>query len=170
MQAWIGLGSNLGDPRAQLQRAVDALARLPGTTVRALSPVYRNPAMTLPDDPRSDQPDYLNAVAMVDTDLAPLALLDALQQIESAQGRVRQQRWGARTLDLDLLLYGSDRIASADLTVPHAEMANRNFVLVPLLEIDPAARLPDGTPLATLAAARDLAGLATARPGAAWAD
>jgi 2-amino-4-hydroxy-6-hydroxymethyldihydropteridine diphosphokinase len=96
--------------------------------------------------------------------------LRALQHIENAHGRVREVRWGPRTLDLDLLLYGSDRIATADLTVPHPEMVNRNFVLVPLLEIESGARLPDGTALAGLAAACDRADLTVARPGPAWAD
>lgn len=145
MHAWIGLGSNLGDPRAQLQRAVDALARLPGTTLRAVSPVYRNPAMTMPDDPRSDQPDYLNAVALIDTALAPLALLDALQEIEAAQGRVRQQRWGARTLDLDLLLYGNQHFTHERLVIPHPGVRERRFVLQPLADISPDLVLPDGS-------------------------
>lgn len=145
MQAWIGLGSNLGDPRAQLQRALEALAHLPGTAVRAVSPLYRNPAMTLPDDPRSDQPDYLNAVALLDTTLAPLALLDALQAIEQAQGRVRQQRWGARTLDLDLLLYGNQTLDHERLVIPHPGVRERRFVLQPLADLSPDLVLPDGS-------------------------
>lgn len=143
MRAWLALGSNLDDPPAQLQRAVDALRRLPGTRVIACSPVYRNPALQLPG--QSPQPDYCNAVVAVDTDLAPLPLLDALQAIETAQGRVRGQRWGARTLDLDLLLYGNEVIDHPRLQVPHPAMRERRFVLQPLVDIEPELRLPDGS-------------------------
>lgn len=142
MRAWLGLGSNLDDPLTQLQRAVEALRRLPGTRVTACSPVYRNPALRLPGQP--PQPDYCNAVVAIDTDFAPLPLLDALQAIETAQGRVREQRWGARTLDLDLLLYGNDVIDHPRLQVPHPAMRERRFVLQPLADIDPGLQLPDG--------------------------
>lgn len=163
--AFIGLGANLGQAEATLRAAVAALRRLPGSTLTGLSSLYRS----APVGP-AGQDDYLNAVARLDTCLTPHGLLRVLQDIENAHGRVREVRWGPRTLDLDLLLYGSDRIATADLSVPHPEMANRNFVLVPLLEIEPGARLPDNRALAGLAAATDRAGLAVARPGAAWAD
>jgi len=142
MRAWLGLGSNLDDPLTQLQRAVEALRRLPGTRVTACSPVYRNPALRLPGQP--PQPDYCNAVVAIDTDFAPLPLLDALQAIETAQGRVREQRWGARTLDLDLLLYGSLVWQSPSLTLPHYALCERPFVVIPLLEIAPDLQLPDG--------------------------
>lgn len=146
MRAWIGLGSNLDDPPAQLQRAVDALARTPGVRVVAVSPVYRNAALQLPDD-TDIQPDYFNAVAALDTTLPPLALLDALQAIEQAQGRVRTRRWGARTLDLDLLLYGDTVLDEPRLTVPHPGLPARRFALLPLHDLAPDLVLPGGVPL-----------------------
>lgn len=156
MHAWIGLGSNLaGDtdgPRMQLQCAVDALAQLPDTRVTAVSPVYRSPAMLLPDGSSPEQPDYCNAVALLDTSLMPLALLDALQAIESRQGRIRAERWGARTLDLDLLLFGNAAFNDERLTVPHPGIAERRFVLQPLFDIAPDLALPDGRPVRDLLA------------------
>lgn len=132
-RVYIGLGSNLADPAAQLQAAVTALTSLPGSTLIAVSSVYAS----LPLGP-SDQPDYLNAVAALDTSLEPLQLLDHLQQIELQQGRQRKtERWGPRTLDLDILLYGDASIHSTHLQVPHPRMAERAFVLVPLAEIAP---------------------------------
>lgn len=154
VRAYIGLGANLGEPLAQLRAAVAALAALPGSTLAAVSPLYRS----APLGP-AGQPDYYNAVAALDTPLPPHALLAALQAIETAQGRVRLERWGPRTLDLDLLLYGADVIATPDLTVPHAELAQRCFVLVPLHDLAPALVLPDGRPLAQLAVHTDRTGL-----------
>lgn len=136
---YIGLGSNLDDPEAQLQRAVDALRELPGLRLAAVSHVYRS----APLGPPGEQPDYLNATLAAITDLPPLELLDALQAIEDAQGRQRTERWGPRTIDLDLLLYGEQRIDEPRLKVPHPAMAERNFVLVPLTDIcNPALELP----------------------------
>lgn len=154
LRCYIGLGANLGEPLAQLRAAVAALAALPGSALAAVSPLYRS----APLGP-AGQPDYYNAVAALDTPLPPHALLTALQAIEAAQGRVRLERWGPRTLDLDLLLYGSDLIATPDLTVPHAELGNRCFVLVPLHDLAPDLILPDGRALATLAATTDRTGL-----------
>lgn len=151
MHAYIGLGSNLDDPAAQLQRALDALAAMPGTRVLSVSALYRNPAMQAPGA-RAPQPDYLNAVAAIDTTLAPLALLDALQAIEAAQGRVRGERWSARTLDLDVLLYGNERIDTDRLQVPHPGLRERRFVLQPLADLAPSLVLPDGTRIADLLA------------------
>lgn len=151
MRAWIGLGSNLDDPLAQLQRAVAALAAHPAVRIAARSPVYRNPAMLQPGQP--PQPDYLNAVVGIDTTLEPLALLDLLQAIEQAQGRVRGERWGARTLDLDILLYDDRVIDLPRLVVPHPGLRERRFALQPLADIAPGLRLPDGTTIATLLAA-----------------
>ncbi|MGF1643392.1 MAG: 2-amino-4-hydroxy-6-hydroxymethyldihydropteridine diphosphokinase [Thiotrichales bacterium] len=132
-RAYIGLGSNLARPIAQLRQARDALNRLPGSTLDAISGCYRNPPLGPPD-----QPDYVNAVARLITDLAPLELLDHLQAIERAQGRTRAgPRWGARTLDLDLLLYDDRVINEARLVVPHPGIAERAFVLWPLAEIAP---------------------------------
>ena len=147
-RAWIGLGSNLDDPLAQLRRAAERIAKLPDTSLACISPVYRNPAMLLPGAEATTQPDYFNAVAGIDTGLAPLALLDALQMIELAQGRIREQRWGPRTIDLDLLLYGDKTLATARLALPHPGLRERLFVLQPLHDIAPVLVLPDGTPLA----------------------
>lgn len=147
VRAYIGLGSNLDAPIAQVRKALAALAQLPRSRLVAVSPLYRTPPLG-----PADQPDYINAVAALDTELEPLALLDELQQIENWQGRVRGPlRWGPRTLDLDLLLYGDSVIASERLTVPHPGLRERPFVIFPLQAIAPELRLPDGTPLASLA-------------------
>lgn len=144
--AYIALGSNLGDRENHLRRAVIALAALPRTRLDRVSSVYRSAAVG-----PGTQPDYLNAVARLTTDLSAIALLDALQRIERDQGRVRDVRWGPRTLDLDLLLYGDETITSPRLTVPHPRMQQRHFVLYPLREIsDGDPRLPDGTHLGAL--------------------
>jgi len=144
--AYIALGSNLQDPLSQLRRAVIALRALPDAQFQRVSSLYRSAAIG-----PGTQPDYLNAVALLTTTLPPLALLDALQQIEQVQGRTRSERWGPRTLDLDILLYGDQRIDSARLTVPHPALRQRNFVLYPLTEICKSKLvLPDGTDLDTL--------------------
>lgn len=163
--AFIGLGANLGAAESTLCSAVAALCTLAGTRLTGLSSLYRS----APVGP-AGQDDYLNAVARLDTLLTPHELLRALQGIENRHGRVREVRWGPRTLDLDLLLYGNDRITTADLTVPHPELVNRNFVLVPLLEIAPGTCLPVGAHLASLPAASDYQGLHVLHPGPAWAD
>lgn len=138
----IGLGSNLADPEAQLTLAAQALAHLPDSRLTALSSLYHSAPMG-PDD----QPDYLNAVAMLDTRLPALALLDALQAIELAQGRVRERHWGPRTLDLDLLLYGGERIDTPRLQLPHPGLRQRPFVLLPLSELSPELVFADGVAL-----------------------
>ncbi len=148
-QAFIGLGANLGQPGLTLKSAVHALRQLPDSRLTAISSLYRS----TPLGP-AGQPDYLNAVAWLETALPPHALLAALQTIENAHGRLREIRWDARTLDLDVLLYGNDVIATSDLTVPHPELKNRNFVLIPLLELQADLRLGDAMPLASLPAAR----------------
>ena len=135
--AYIGLGSNLGDPLAQLAAALAALSRVPETRVDACSPLYRSAPVGT-----AAQPDFVNAVARLETALAPAALLDALQGIERAQGRERPFPGAPRTLDLDLLLYGSRRIESARLTLPHARMHERAFVLLPLLDLDAGIEIP----------------------------
>jgi 2-amino-4-hydroxy-6-hydroxymethyldihydropteridine diphosphokinase len=129
--AFIGLGANLGDARAALDAAFVALATLPGTALRRASSLYRS----APVD--SGGADYLNAVVLIDTALAPHALLAELQRIEHAHGRERPYRNAPRTLDLDLLLYGARRIATPTLTVPHPRLHERAFVLRPLAEIAP---------------------------------
>lgn len=154
VRAYIGLGSNLDDPVQQLHRALEGLTRLPQTQLVACSRFYRS----TPLGPQ-DQPDYVNAVAALDTDLPPAALLDALQAIEVGQGRVRLRRWGPRSLDLDILLYGVAVLATPRLTVPHPGLTERSFVLYPLAELDPDLVLPDGRRLAELLAQCDSAGL-----------
>lgn len=143
VRAYIGLGSNLAEPMRQVQQGIDALAVLPLCKLVARSSLYRSAALATPGLPA--QPDYINAVAALDTALSPQALLAALLQIELAQGRVRDgQRWGPRTLDLDLLLYGELQLQSRELTLPHYALTERAFVVLPLAEIAPDLRLPDG--------------------------
>lgn len=139
--AYIGLGSNLADPIAQVTQALDELAQLPQTRLLARSRLYRS------DPVGPAQPDFINAVAQLDTTLAPLALLDALQALEQQHQRVRLQHWGPRTLDLDLLLYGEQVINHERLKVPHPFLTQRSFVLYPLADINPALQLPDGSAL-----------------------
>jgi 2-amino-4-hydroxy-6-hydroxymethyldihydropteridine diphosphokinase len=155
IRAYIGLGSNLDNPLQQVRAALDELTRLPATRLVGHSRLYRS----APLGP-AGQPDYINAVAALDTELAPHALLDALQAIEQAHGRERSLHWGPRTLDLDLLLYGDEVFSTARLTVPHPEMARRNFVLIPLAELAPGQTLPDGRVVQDLALACGDAGLA----------
>ena len=146
IRSYIALGSNLNQPAAQLQQAVSAIADVAGIRLERISSLYRSTAIG-----PGEQPDYLNAVVRIATVLPPLLLLDALQAIERAQGRVRRVRWGPRTLDLDILLYGELLISEPRLTVPHPAMSQRNFVLVPLQQIaGPNLLLPDGTELGTL--------------------
>lgn len=160
--AAIGLGGNLGDAPATLIAALAALRASAGIRVAAVSPLYRSVAIG-PDG----QPDYANAVALLATTLTPHALLDRLQAIEHAAGRVREIRWGARTLDLDLLLFGEQCIRDGRLTVPHAEMHQRNFVLRPLADVLPDVCLPDGRGISALAAALGSEGL-NRWPDARW--
>lgn len=150
ISAWIGLGSNLADPASAVEQGLDALADLPSTTLSARSRLYR----TAPWG-KTDQPSFVNAVARLQTLLAPLDLLDALLAIERRHGRDRDRdlRWGPRTLDLDLLLYDRAQIAQPRLTVPHPHLHRRAFVLVPLAELDPALEVPGIGPIAPLLAA-----------------
>lgn len=127
---YIGLGSNLGDSAAEIQLAIDHLRQSDGVRVIAVSSLYQTPPMG-----PQDQPDYLNAVVELQSTLDPLELLDRLQAIEQQQGRVRECHWGARTIDLDLLLYGDEVINHPRLQVPHPGVGERAFVLVPLQEI-----------------------------------
>ncbi|MFD2167671.1 2-amino-4-hydroxy-6-hydroxymethyldihydropteridine diphosphokinase [Thalassotalea euphylliae] len=144
--AYIGLGSNLEDPAHQIQLAVDAIATIPESKINTVSSLF----FSRPMGPQ-DQPDYMNAVVALETSLAPLALLDALQTIEKDAGRVRKgERWGPRILDLDILLFGDDIINNERLIVPHYGMKEREFVLIPLFEIAPDLTLPDDSKLSTL--------------------
>ena len=136
MRACIGLGANLGDGPATLATARDAIAALPRTRLQAFSSLYRS----APID--AGGPDYWNAVALVDTQLTAHTLLDALQRIEQAHGRERPFHHAPRTLDLDLLLYGDERIETPDLVVPHPRLHERAFVLLPLAEVWPDAVIP----------------------------
>ena len=145
--AFIGLGSNLSEPSVQLAKAVAGLAALPQTELIAQSPFYRSQ----PVGPQ-DQPDFINGAVWLRTALAPLALLDQLLAIEQAQGRQRLQHWGPRTLDLDLLLYGNETVSEDRLKIPHPHLADRDFVLQPLLDLVPTLTLPDGTAISTLRA------------------
>lgn len=135
--AYIGLGSNQNNPRKQIYTAVRALERLPGSRLIHTSSIYSSK----PVGPQ-DQPDYLNAVSQLETELAPHELLTALQSIENEQGRKRNRHWGPRTIDLDILLYGDQIIDTENLVVPHPEMHRRGFVLVPLAELNPSLHIP----------------------------
>ena len=152
--AFIAIGSNLGNPRCQVDMAIAALAELPDSQLVAVSSWYRSAAIG-----PGEQPDYLNGVAELHTRLTPRHLLAALQSIEQAQGRQRSQRWAARTLDLDILLYGDQVVAEPDLTVPHPRLAERNFVLYPLADLVPTLVLPNGTPLTELLAKCESGGI-----------
>lgn len=143
---FIGVGSNLGDPVVQAKQAIAALSELANTQLSDVSSLYASKPMG-----PSDQPDYVNAVAKITTTLTPLELLDALQYIELHQGRVRKdERWGPRTLDLDILLIDDLAIDHPRLTVPHYGMREREFVLYPLFEISPDLTLSDGVALTQL--------------------
>ena len=151
---YIGMGSNLAEPAEQLRSAVQALAQLPDTQLVGVSAFYQSDSL-LPGQPR-----YTNAVAALDSHLAPLDLLDALQAIETGQGRERLERWGPRTLDLDILLFGDHLIDEPRLKVPHYHMQARAFVLYPLAELAPVdLRLADGRLLKDLLAACPFVGL-----------
>ena len=138
---YIGLGSNLGDSRQILS---EAIAKLKPLGMVKVSRLYQSPPMG-----PQDQPNYLNAVAELNTDLAPLDLLDHLQRFEQEAGRVRLRRWGERTLDLDLLIYGNEKIQNERLTVPHIGILQRDFVVIPLLDLDADLQL-NGQPLKDL--------------------
>jgi 2-amino-4-hydroxy-6-hydroxymethyldihydropteridine diphosphokinase len=140
--AFLGLGSNLGDRLTNLQAAVDALQAEPGLRVRASSRVWETTPVGGPP-----QPDYLNAVIRIETDLSARDLLDVARRVETRLGRIRKERWGARTMDVDVLLYDDEEVDESDLVVPHPRMKQRAFVLLPLLDLEPDPVLPDGTRL-----------------------
>jgi 2-amino-4-hydroxy-6-hydroxymethyldihydropteridine diphosphokinase len=137
IKVYIGLGSNLDDPQSQLKKAIIAMEMVPSTSVAKTSSFYRSK----PVGPQ-DQPDYVNAVVELDTELSASVLLDYLQAIENDQGRERKVKWGARTLDLDILLFGDEIINDDRLQIPHVEMQNRGFVLLPLNEISSDCMIP----------------------------
>ena len=153
--AYVGLGSNLSDPEKQIKHAVALLSHIKNTKLSDLSSLY----FSRPMGPQ-DQPDYMNAVAALQTELSPLELLDELQAIENKAGRVRKDnRWGARILDLDILLFDNDIINHQRLTVPHYGLELREFVLFPLAEISPELMLPNGKSILALSQDIDTNGL-----------
>ena len=141
-RVFIGIGSNLNQPAQQVLTAFENLKTLTETEWGGASSLYGSK----PQGPQ-DQPDFVNAVAQIRTQLTPLALLDALQELEQAQGKVKKRHWGERLIDLDILLYGDETIQSERLTVPHPYLTERDFVLLPLQEIAPDVALPDGQKL-----------------------
>lgn len=144
--AYIAIGSNLASPLEQVNAAVQALGEIPQSRIVAVSSYYRTP----PLGPQ-DQPDYLNAAVVLETALAAETLLDNTQRIELQQGRERKaERWGPRTLDLDIMLFGHETINTDRLTVPHYDMKNRGFMLWPLFEVAPDLIFPDGIPLKSI--------------------
>lgn len=149
---YIGIGSNLSDPMRQLRLAAAALRQLPQSRYLGDSGVYRSRALPLPEARPGEaaQPDYRNAVAAIETGLDAHDLLERLQAIELRQGRVRDEHWGPRTLDLDILLYGGEQIDDSRLRVPHPEMCRRDFVLVPLQRLAPGLEIPGHGKLADM--------------------
>lgn len=147
---YVGLGSNWGEPAQQVQTALTALAHLPATELAAVAPWYRSKPWGV-----LDQPDFLNTVVKLNTRLSPEALLAELQLIETRQQRVRTRRWGERTIDCDILLFGDLRLKSAQLTIPHLYLEEREFVLVPLADLAPTLVLPSGQSLQAKLASLD---------------
>ncbi len=145
--AYIGLGSNLDQPLAQVREAINELQQTDGLKLVAVSPLYASSPMG-----PQDQPDYINAVAAVETSLSPHDLLKKLQNLEQQHGRQRLRHWGERTLDLDILLYGQQILDDAELTLPHPGVAERNFVVYPLADIAPDIEIPGQGPIAQLIA------------------
>lgn len=135
---YIGLGSNQNSPERQIRNVIKAIERLPYTSVTAISNLYWSKAWGL-----QVQQDFCNAMIEVTTLLTPSLLLNYCQKIEKKQGRVRKRRWGPRIIDIDIILYGQRKIKSKNLTIPHPYMLSRDFVLIPLLEINPHIQLPN---------------------------
>lgn len=148
-RAYIGLGSNLDQPARQVRKALVALGDLPSSRLLRHSRLYHSPPMG-----PVDQPDFINAVALIETALLPLTLLDALQAIEQEFGRVRTRRWGERIIDLDILLYDDVVMREERLVLPHPGIAERGFVLRPLSELEPHLTIPGLGSLADALAAR----------------
>jgi len=154
-KACVALGANIGEPLRQVEAGFAALATLPGTRLIARSSLYRSAPVGY-----ADQPDFINAVALIETVLEPHALLDALLAIERAHGRVREFANAPRTLDLDIVLYADTVVHDAGLTIPHARMLERAFVMVPLAEVAPGMQVPGRGLVGELAARVDAASVA----------
>ena len=145
MLVYIGLGSNLKDPKAQIKRALATLSDNNGAEFISVSSFYESrPLLEIPG------PNYLNVVCKIETKLSAIDLLDLCQEIEESQQRVREVKWGSRTIDLDILLYGEKVISNKRLSIPHPEAINRAFVLVPLFEIEPKIKIPLLGPIISL--------------------
>ncbi|URJ30211.1 2-amino-4-hydroxy-6-hydroxymethyldihydropteridine diphosphokinase [Blochmannia endosymbiont of Camponotus sp.] len=141
-RVWIGLGSNMSNPKKQADEAVWSLSKLPMTKLIAFSSYYRSRPLG-----QKNQPDFLNAIIILDTNLSPKSLLSHIQYIEKKQGRVRLQNsllWQSRTLDLDILLFGKHNIYTSELTIPHYDICNREFIIYPLIELDNYFIFPNG--------------------------
>jgi 2-amino-4-hydroxy-6-hydroxymethyldihydropteridine diphosphokinase len=154
VRAYVGMGSNLEDPLRQIESAMAALERLPASRLVACSALYWSEPVGPPGQPR-----YVNAAACIGTGLSAQGVLHELQAVERQQGRVRGQRWGARTLDLDLLVYGDLVIDTPELTVPHPRLHERAFVLIPLHDIEPGLSIPGVGTVAELCRAIDRGGV-----------
>ena len=145
MLVYIGLGSNLKGPKEQIEKALNALSEAKEITLLSVSSFYQSkPLLDIPG------PNYLNVVCKIETDLSALDLLNFCQEIEDNQHRVREVKWASRTIDLDILIYGDQVLATKRLTIPHPEIINRAFVLLPLFEIEPGLKLPLLGPLKSL--------------------
>ena len=158
--AYISVGSNLNNPYQQVKSAIDKLKIVDGIRIEAISAWY----LSDPVGPKN-QSRYVNGVIKISTRLSPNQLLKKLHEIEDAHGRIRNVRWGPRTLDLDILLYGSRMMNTKKLTIPHPEMKIRNFVLTPLADIEPDLVLPDGSILSSLLKNNQLKEIVPILPG-----
>lgn len=141
-RCYLGLGSNLCVPKRQLRQGIEQLRKIPCSTIVQISSIYSSRPVGV-----RAQPNYSNMVIAIQTSLPAHRLLHHCQLIEKKQQRIRKKHWGARTLDIDLLLYGNKTINTRDLIVPHPHMLTRDFVLVPLLELTPSVTLPNGQPI-----------------------
>tara|TARA_B100002049_G_scaffold193086_1_gene150236 strand:- start:490 stop:972 length:483 start_codon:yes stop_codon:yes gene_type:complete len=148
--AYIGLGSNMESPKQQIKSAIKSIAEIPEIQVLKSSSLYKSK----PVGPRG-QNDYINAVIKIETEFMPLELLGYMQDIENQHGRIRKERWGPRTLDLDILIFGKEIIQDKNLTIPHSEIEKRPFVLVPLAEIDSNCSIPGVGVISDLLAVND---------------
>ncbi|MCK6551249.1 2-amino-4-hydroxy-6-hydroxymethyldihydropteridine diphosphokinase [Myxococcota bacterium] len=158
-RAFLGLGANLGDPRAQLEDALRRLER-PDLTIVRVAPFYRSRPVGPPG-----QPDYVNSAAEIETTLSPEALLDAAKGVEADLGRVTLMRWGPRVIDVDILIYGTVCVDTPRLVIPHRELANRRFVLAPLADLAPDLVVPGAGK-----SVRELLASLADDPGCVWRD